>query len=64
MVKIPVALFGLVASAVHAYPILDKRVAQSIAASTAKWEQACVRVKPLSILSWYTYPSLVPKKKN
>ncbi len=63
MVKIPVALFGLVATAVHAYPILDKRIAQSITASTAKWEQSCVRKAIIYFVMVYS-PFTCPKKKT
>ena len=38
-----VLLLGLVVSAVHATPLLEKRIAQVIDQSTAQWEQACVR---------------------
>lgn len=38
-----IAILGLVASGVHATPVLQKRIAQVIAQSTTKWEQACVR---------------------
>jgi len=38
------AILGLFASAVQATPILQKRIQQTIVESTAKWEQACVRL--------------------
>jgi len=46
MVQLSAFFLGLVALSmnVHAAPIrLSKRIAQNIADSTAKWEQACVR---------------------
>ena len=45
MVQLSAVFLGLVALSVnvHAAPvILSKRIAQTIADSTAKWEQACV----------------------
>jgi len=51
MVKLSVAFFGLVASSAYASPILEKRVAQVIAQSTAKWEQACVRRSSITFSS-------------
>ena len=36
-------LFSLIASDVYGAPMLEKRIAQVISASTTKWEQACVR---------------------
>jgi hypothetical protein len=41
MVQLSLFLLGLMASTVEGAP-LQKRIAQTIAASTAKWEQACV----------------------
>jgi len=46
MVQLSAVFLGLVALSVnvHAAPVvLSKRIAQTIADSTAKWEQACVR---------------------
>jgi len=54
------AILGLVASAVHATPILEKRIAQVITQSTAKWEQACIaagggqQCNPVSVASFTT----------
>ena len=45
MVKISIAAaFGLVASTIHATPILEKRIAQVITQSTTQWEAACVHL--------------------
>lgn len=43
MVQLSFFFLGLVALAVEGAPILEPRIAQTISASTAKWEQACVR---------------------
>jgi hypothetical protein len=37
---------ALTASTVYAAPLHQKRIQQTISASTAKWEQACVRTFP------------------
>ena len=52
MVQLSAVFLGLVALSVnvHAAPVtvtLSKRIAQTIADSTAKWEQACVRFASL-----------------
>lgn len=39
-----IAFLGLVAASAGAVPVLERRIAQQIPASTAKWEQACVRL--------------------
>jgi hypothetical protein len=61
MVKFSIAaILGLVASAAHATPILEKRIAQVITQSTAKWEQACIaagggqKCNPVSVASFTT----------
>jgi hypothetical protein len=41
MVQLSFLLLGLIASTVEGAP-LQKRIAQTIADATAKWEQACV----------------------
>ena len=43
MVQLSLLFLGLVtAASVEGAPMLSKRIAQVISASTAKWEQACV----------------------
>ncbi|PPQ90738.1 hypothetical protein CVT25_010126 [Psilocybe cyanescens] len=55
-----VAFLGLVAASASASPLLVKRIAQNIADSTAKWEQACLaaggsqRCNPLSVTAFST----------
>jgi hypothetical protein len=54
MVQLSAAFLGLVAIAasVNAAPLLEKRIAQVIADSTAKWETACVCSR--FIIPWLT----------
>ncbi|KAF8202519.1 hypothetical protein BJ912DRAFT_897098 [Pholiota molesta] len=62
MVQLSTAFLGLVAIAasVNAAPLLEKRIAQVIADSTAKWETACLaagggsQCNPLSITAFTT----------
>ncbi|KAH9479464.1 hypothetical protein JR316_0008058 [Psilocybe cubensis] len=60
MVHLSVAFLGLVAASVSASPVLYKRIAQNIADSTAKWEQACLaagggqQCNPLSVTAFTT----------
>ncbi|KAJ8521252.1 hypothetical protein ONZ45_g2009 [Pleurotus djamor] len=55
----PAFVFAITAASVHALP-LTKRIAQSISASTAKWEQACLaagggqQCNPVSVNSFST----------
>lgn len=47
MVQLSLPFIALLAASVQASPIFQKRIAQTIADSTAKWEQACVSfIKP------------------
>lgn len=50
MVQLSLILLGLAASSVQGAPLLKKRIAQSITAATAKWEQACVCFSAISNL--------------
>jgi len=60
MVKLTIAFVGLAAASASAAPLLHKRIAQVIADSTAKWEQACLaaggaqQCNPLSITAFTT----------
>ena len=42
MVQLSITFLTLAVVSVQAMPFLQKRIAQTIADSTAKWEQACV----------------------
>ncbi|KAF9462879.1 hypothetical protein BDZ94DRAFT_654465 [Collybia nuda] len=59
MVRLTFIVFTLIASIVHGAP-LSKRIAQSIASATAKWEQACIaaggaqRCNPVSVAAFST----------
>ncbi|PPQ96591.1 hypothetical protein CVT26_006328 [Gymnopilus dilepis] len=60
MVKLSVAFLGLAVASASASPVLVKRIAQTIADSTAKWEQACLaagggeQCNPLSVTAFTT----------
>ncbi|KAF8909379.1 hypothetical protein CPB84DRAFT_1765989 [Gymnopilus junonius] len=60
MVKLSIAFLGLAIASASASPILIKRIAQTIADSTAKWEQACLaagggqQCNPLSVTAFTT----------
>ncbi|KAF8074997.1 hypothetical protein FPV67DRAFT_1727256 [Lyophyllum atratum] len=59
MVQLSLVVLSLIASSVHGAP-LNKRIAQSISAATAKWEQACIaaggaqQCNPVSVTAFGT----------
>ncbi|GLB41792.1 putative carbohydrate-binding module family 19 protein [Lyophyllum shimeji] len=59
MVQLSLIVLGLIASGVQGAP-LNKRIAQTISASTAKWEQACLaagggqKCNPVSVTAFTT----------